>query len=342
MIISRKKLGILLFNIFIFSISFAGWNPAVFVNTGLGARAISMGGAFVSVSGDGSSTFWNPAGLGEINNFEISFMGQSLANVEWKTLENITPKYQCLNFVIPVKFLTLVENPVLGIGWINNLLDNIPYTYLDTDGSIVRDETFQSIDNAFLLSYGDRLTLRDREKIYFGIGLRFITQQFTKIEDATAFGYDIVGGIILKSGRTNLGFMINRGTILQWANGISDSGPLGVRFGISHRFFLLTNLQFMPVIDFVQRQMFPFSTNIGFEIDWMMLGMVKDLFFRAGVEEFVLEDRYNYQQKMNESLQLTFGTGLKFEYNFIKFSLDYMYGIYRLGNKHRFSFSWYF
>ncbi|MFQ3676061.1 MAG: hypothetical protein SNJ64_05920, partial [Endomicrobiia bacterium] len=200
---------------FIYTSGFAGWNPSVFVNTGLGARAISMGGAFVSISGDGSSVFWNPAGLGEIKNFEISFMGQSLADVEWKTLENITPKYQCFNIIIPTKFLSVVENSVLGIGWINNSLDSIPYTYLDSQGNIVRDEVFQSIDNAFLLSYGDRFTIRDREKIYFGFGVRAITQQFTKIEGASAFGYDIVGGIIYKSGRTNLGFMINRGTVLQ-------------------------------------------------------------------------------------------------------------------------------
>jgi hypothetical protein len=320
----------------------SGWNPAVFVETGFGARAISMGSAFVSIVGDGASTFWNPAGLGEVNNFEISFMGQSLADVKWQTVENITPKYQCINFVIPTKFLFMLQNPVLGIGWINNSLDGIPYTYIDSDGNLVRDEVFQSVDNAFLISYGDRYRINDKEKIYFGIGFRAITQQWTKIDKANAFGYDFVTGLIFKTGRTNLGFVINRGIILHWANGNTDNGPLGVKIGFSHRFFVLNNLQFMPSIDFVQKQTFPFSTNVGFEIDWMTDSIVKDIFFRGGITDFVLEDRYNYQQKMNEEIQTTFGTGLRLEYSFLKFSLDYMYGIYRLGNKHRFSFSLYF
>lgn len=34
---------------------------------GIGARAVSMGGAFVSVADDPSAVFWNPAGLTDLN-----------------------------------------------------------------------------------------------------------------------------------------------------------------------------------------------------------------------------------------------------------------------------------
>jgi len=33
---------------------------------GIGARAIGLGGAFVSIADDASATFWNPAGLSHI------------------------------------------------------------------------------------------------------------------------------------------------------------------------------------------------------------------------------------------------------------------------------------
>ena len=34
-----------------------------FLQTGLGAKALAMGGAYVSVADDASATYWNPAGL---------------------------------------------------------------------------------------------------------------------------------------------------------------------------------------------------------------------------------------------------------------------------------------
>lgn len=334
--VSRFFVYFLIF--FVYVESFAGWDPAVFVNTGIGARAISMGGAFVSIVGDGSSVFWNPAGLGGLNNIEVSFMGQMLSSSEWETLQYITPKYQCVSIIVPIKIFFVLENPVLGVGWINNSLDKIPLVY---DNYNVRDE-FASVDNAFLISYADRLTIRDKERIYFGFGIRAITQQFTKIEAATSFGYDIVGGIIYKEKNTNFGFMINRGPVVKWDSGNTDTGPLGVRFGISHRFLILYSMCFLPSIDIVQKQNYPLMSNLGFEFNWMMRGVVKDIFLRAGVEGYVLEDRYGYLEKMNKNLNITAGTGLRFEYSFLKFSIDYMYGIYNLGNKHRFSFSWYF
>lgn len=40
-----------------------GTSMANFLKIGVGARAVSMGGAFVAISNDVSSTFWNPGGL---------------------------------------------------------------------------------------------------------------------------------------------------------------------------------------------------------------------------------------------------------------------------------------
>ena len=36
-----------------------------FMENGGGARALGMGGAFTAVADDPSTTFWNPAGLGQ-------------------------------------------------------------------------------------------------------------------------------------------------------------------------------------------------------------------------------------------------------------------------------------
>jgi hypothetical protein len=45
-----------------------GTSMANFLKIGVGARAVSMGGAVVAISNDVSSTFWNPGGLAFTNN----------------------------------------------------------------------------------------------------------------------------------------------------------------------------------------------------------------------------------------------------------------------------------
>jgi len=54
-------------------------NPLLMANglnlNGLGARAISMGGAFVGLADDYSAVFWNPAGMAQFKNKTLGFSG---------------------------------------------------------------------------------------------------------------------------------------------------------------------------------------------------------------------------------------------------------------------------
>ncbi|MGB7061531.1 MAG: PorV/PorQ family protein [Candidatus Zixiibacteriota bacterium] len=45
-----------------------------FLSLGVGGRALGMGGAFVGVADDVTASFWNPAGLAQLNRKELSFM----------------------------------------------------------------------------------------------------------------------------------------------------------------------------------------------------------------------------------------------------------------------------
>ena len=45
-----------------------------FLGLGVGARALGMGGAFVGVADDVTACFWNPAGLSQLNQRELSLM----------------------------------------------------------------------------------------------------------------------------------------------------------------------------------------------------------------------------------------------------------------------------
>ncbi len=48
--------------------------------TGVGARPLGMGGAFVAVSDENSAVFWNPAGIGQLTRAELSGMYAAIFN----------------------------------------------------------------------------------------------------------------------------------------------------------------------------------------------------------------------------------------------------------------------
>src|SRR5258708_36056307 len=55
--------------------------------SGIGARPLGMGGAFVSVADSGDAVFYNPAGLVQVLTPEISGMGAVLLNGEEDNFE---------------------------------------------------------------------------------------------------------------------------------------------------------------------------------------------------------------------------------------------------------------
>src|SRR5688500_11454424 len=73
---SRKALNVLAFLIFFSSICFAQQlQPAPtfrLLNSGYGAAALGMGGAFVAVANDMSAIYWNPAGLAQLQGLQLS------------------------------------------------------------------------------------------------------------------------------------------------------------------------------------------------------------------------------------------------------------------------------
>ena len=51
----------------------AGSAAATFLKIGVGARAAAMGEAFISLSGDASAMYWNPAGMTQLDNLSLYF-----------------------------------------------------------------------------------------------------------------------------------------------------------------------------------------------------------------------------------------------------------------------------
>lgn len=154
-----------------------------FMESGGGARAMALGGAFTAVADDASATFWNPAGLSTVTAPRLLWMHEErfggLVDRDFGA------------YVQPVSWsLFGGEAAGVGVSLIRLGVDDIPFTdhlrgQLDTngDGTVDDDELlglFELQDQirfksdselALLVSYGER-----RGAWRFGGSLKFIRQ----------------------------------------------------------------------------------------------------------------------------------------------------------------------
>ena len=331
----------------VFRPAFAGTDAAAFLNTGVGARALSMGSAFVSVCDDSSAMYWNPAGLARINKFSITTMGQSLGSTSWDTLPDITPKYQFMGITIPVNSpKSWLDKSTFGVGMINSGLDNVTYSYLDTTGKIVRD-SFQDTENGYLFSWGLPV-ITAGNSIYAGVTLKYITEDFSKIAGASAKGYDADFGLLYTAGASSIGLLIERGASVAWSNGRVDSAGLMTKLGVSNNFGLSRYLSLLGSFDVVQRKDEPMMANLGGELGYeKKIGnknsiLFEGIFLRAGLQGYAMEDRNNSASDLNSNINYTAGVGLDMSFWGYYLQFDYGMGSYSLGNQNRISVSLYF
>ena len=158
-----------------------GEYAADFLSTEVGARAVGMGGAYVSVANDATATYWNPAGLTKINSNAFSAMYADVFEaLDGEFLVSGLVKYNFVNYVHNFRGIG-----VLGFSWIRLGIDDIPRTtfedvnrngvlgdFRDANGNGVKDEgemyidrpveaeSFSNADDAILISYARQL--RDR------------------------------------------------------------------------------------------------------------------------------------------------------------------------------------
>ena len=314
----------------------AGTNAAAFLNIGVGARALGMGGAFTTVSDDATAAYWNPAGLGTSDKIALTTMIQSLANSEWDGIEDITPKYQFLSVLLPADKIGLrTIGGSFAISWIHCGLNNIPYTWMAPSGEIIRG-TLSDRENAYLISYGRPL---GSGKFLVGGNFKLITQKFTKIENASALGYGLDAGLIYSFAQDlKLGILIQNEIKLKWDNGHKDKSPLKIKVGTSYKFLKKKSTSIVGLMDLIQTQNQPLCTRLGSEFNYLLpSSKITLLSLRAGIDELTLENRYGNISEINEHINWTLGTGVKVNILKHSFQIDYAFGSYRLGNKHRIS-----
>ncbi len=309
--------------------------PAAFLEQGIGPRAMGMGGAFTAVADDATAGYWNPAGLGHIEHIQATAMLQRLASQEWPGMEDIRPGYNFFNVAVPFNMTGLLDSGAFSVSLVTMDIDNIPLTGLEPSGAISRD-TFSNSERAVIISGGYPFF---RQNILIGGSFRYISQNFEGISGASARGWDMQFGKMLRLSRAlNMGFTIERGPALTWKNGHRDSGEVKVKLGLGYRKRFARRLDLLGAWDLIQKKDMPLQTSLGTELRFDPdIYNIPALFARAGINRLTLEDRYSYMSRLNDTLRWNMGLGAEFWYRDLIINTDYAFINDPIGSDHLFS-----
>ena len=213
-----------------------------FLATGVGARALGMGGAFVAISNDVTGGYWNPAALAQLNYPQISAMhAQRFANI-------VNYNYGALAIPFGKKSslaLSLIRLGVDDIPNTNDALldygeDGVPNTGDTGEGNGIIDANeridpnkviyFNSADYAVYLSYGKKRN----EKFFYGANVKMIKKGVGE-NSAWGMGFDL-SALWKPYSRLNVGVNLQdiTTTLLVWDTGrqeaITPTSKIGVAY----------------------------------------------------------------------------------------------------------------
>lgn len=155
-----------------------------FLNIGVGARAHGMSNAQVASVSDVTSSFWNPAGLTQLDGpFQVGGM-----HAEW--FAGIA-KYDFIGIAKP---LDKEKNTAFGLSFIRLGIDGIPNTLrlYEADGSVNYDNVteFSAADYGIFLSYARAVNLKG-QKLYVGGNAKIIRRVIGTFGNSWGFGLDV-------------------------------------------------------------------------------------------------------------------------------------------------------
>lgn len=194
----RKVILVLLF--FSFAYSDNSKYASEFLRIPVGARSLGMGGAFIAIANDGSSFYYNPAGVVISGSGILSFMYSS----QFGGIADPLASFFHLGYIQNIQGLGL------AINWVRLSVDNIPLTpdYAKVETPIDREKLvknyaggsfFNDIEDAFYFSFSKEFKFnvnfgwsRYKVPVSLPIGINFkLINQSIGGEKATGFGFDV-------------------------------------------------------------------------------------------------------------------------------------------------------
>ncbi len=285
------------------NISKAGTSAASFLRIPVGAKAIGMGGAFVSLANDASALYWNTAGIAGLSKNEVIGI-----HSDW---------FAGIRFDFAAIVVSLQDYGSLGLSVTSLNMDDMKVrTVEQPEGT---GEFFSAGDLSIGLSYARFLS----DRFAIGFTAKYIQQRIwhmqasaMAIDLGTTFKTDLFSGMVIGASISNFGTSLRLsgrdarrfGRIDPLKLGSNDRIPQNVemdswdlplvfQIGFSTRAYRNENFAWTIAVDAVDPSDNYKSVNTGTEL------MYRDfLFLRAGYSALFLSDAEG---------GLSFGLGLK-------------------------------
>jgi hypothetical protein len=278
---------------FVADVSGVGTGAAAFLEIGVGARAMAMGGAYTAVANDATALYWNPAGIAWVNGVQCE-----LAHNKWL----VETYHDFAGVIFPVPRL----RSTFGLSYNSlNYGDEPVRTVERPEGT---GEMFSGRDISVALSYAIAFT----DRFSFGISGKYVSQRIWS-ETGSAMAVDIgifyntvVKGLRLGASVNNFGSKIEmRGrhirTIVDPDEGVENydrvpvnyktgeySLPLLFRVGISYERTLGSFGKVLAAMDVCHPSFATESVNLGLEY-----GFANMFYLRGGYESLFERDSIN-------------------------------------------------
>lgn len=280
-----------------------GGVSSIFTDAGVGARALSLGSAFVAQADNPTAVYWNAAGLDFIGKRSASFFYSSLG---YGTTYNF----------IGLAYPTLAIG-TFGVGWARIGTDDIKETEPDASLSSVGDYSI----NQFFVSYAKRI----RKSVSIGGSVKLERPDFALGNNISDSGIGLDLGVIYRPEFDNvlmrdISLGVNLQNIIKPKVRLvdqSESSPTNFKIGLAKPF------RFGE-----ERNLFRLLFDLNKSEDG-------DGTFHIG-SEYVFRDQANLRVGFNDG-QVAFGAGATYN----NFHFDYNFGKYFDGvdfsSRHRFS-----
>lgn len=215
-----------------------------FMATGIGGRALAMGGAYAAVTRDVTAAYWNPAGLMNLEYPEIGLMHEqryggllsfNYGGVAWP----FGPRY---TLALTVTRMGIDDIPDTR----NALIDLNGNGQLDPNERLNYDKIdyFNSADWAAYLTYAFRV----HPQLALGVNLKLIMRE---LADASAYGVGFdVGASYAVTPRFFLGANLQNATttLIAWSTGTNDLVSPTMKIGAAYELEALGGT-FTPAVD---------------------------------------------------------------------------------------------